>query len=331
MIDARVYDAGGVDTRKIDSEAALERARDAPGTTWVRVSTATEAEMEAVSRVFGIHALELEDVRNDVRPKTEEFPDHTFVLVKAASLRRGETTFDEEVQTKPVGLFVGEEWVLTLTVEDAVVPAVERIWRSIENREGRILVNGPDFAAYRVIDRVIDEYFTLLDDVEDTIEEIEEGVLEGPDDDVLDGLNAVRRDLLSFRKVVWPTREAVSILARGDAAHVREPTEKYYRDVYDHLVEVVDLTETYRDLARGARDIYLSVVSQSTNEVMRRLTVVATIFIPLTFVVGVYGMNFSGTGNMPELTWPYAYPAVMVGMTLVTVILLLYFEREGWL
>jgi magnesium transporter len=149
---------------------------------------------------------------------------------------------------------------------------------------------------------------------------------------VLDGLNAVRRDLLSFRKVAWPTREALSVLARGDAGYVRDPTEKYFRDVYDQLVEVVDLTETYRDLARGARDIYLNTLSQSTNEVMRQLTVVATIFIPLTFVVGVYGMNFADGGwNLPELSWPFAYPAVMLGMTLVTLILVVHFQRENWL
>ncbi|SFR69188.1 magnesium/cobalt transporter CorA [Halogeometricum limi] len=332
MIAAQVYDAGGVETIHVDSESDLQRARDAPGTTWIRVSGATPAEMETVGRVFSVHALELEDIRNDVRPKTEEFPDHTFLLVKSATLRRGETTFDEEVRTLPVGLFVGQDWVLTLTVEETGVPAVERVWRSVENREGRVLVNGPDFAAYRVVDRIVDEYFDLLSEVGDTIEVIEDAVLEGPDADVLGGLNAVRRDLLSFRKVVWPTREAVSVLARGDAAYVREPTEKYYRDAYDHLVEVVDLTETYRDLARGARDIYLNVLSQSTNEVMRRLTVVATIFIPLTFVVGVYGMNFDGGAwNLPELGWPFAYPAVMLGMVAVTVVLLAHFQREGWL
>ncbi|QIB74641.1 magnesium/cobalt transporter CorA [Halogeometricum borinquense] len=332
MISAQVYDAGGVEMISVESASDLEAARDAHGTTWVRVSAATPEEIDTISRIFSIHTLELEDIRSDVRPKTEEFHDHTFVLVKSASLRRGETTFDEEVQTRPVGMFIGQDWVVTLTVEETAVTAVERVWQSVENREGRILVNGPDFVAYRILDRVVDDYFDLLDEIEDTIEVIEDGVLEGPDPDILDGLNTVRRDLLSFRKVVWPTREAVSVLARGDAAHVRESTEKYYRDVYDHLIEIVDLTETYRELARGARDIYLNALSQSTNEVMRRLTVVATIFIPLTFVVGIYGMNFSdGAWNMPELSWSYAYPAVMLGMALVTLILLYHFDREGWL
>jgi magnesium transporter len=332
MISAVVYDAGDAVEYRIRSAADLAEARDAPGTTWVRVADPTDDELERVTEAFTLHPLAIEDIQNDVRPKTEEFPAHTFILVKTASLRRGETTFDEEVLTRPVGLFVGSEWLVSVTDEEGPVGAVSRAWRAVVDRDGRTLQYGPDFAAYRIVDRVVDEYFMLLDDVGDTIEGIENNILDGPDGDVLEALNAVRRDLLSFRKVVWPTREALSILSRGDAVYVREQTERYYRDVYDHLVEVVDLTETYRDLARGARDIYLNALSQSTNEVMKRLTVVATIFIPLTFVAGVYGMNFSDSPyNMPELQWTFGYPAVMLGMAVVSVVLLVYFRREGWM
>jgi magnesium transporter len=331
VIRAVVYDAGGYETYEVTSETDLVDARDAPGTTWVRAAAASEDEIAMVADVFGIHALAVEDIRSDVRPKTEEFPTHTFLLVKTAALRRGETTFDEEIRTRGVGLFIGAEWLVTITDEEGNVPAVASVWRSVQERGGRALRYGPDFTAYRITDRIVDDYFHLLDDVGDTIEEIEDGILEGPNPDVLEALNAVRRDLLSFRKVVWPTREAVGTLARGQPDHVREQTEKYFRDVYDHLVEIVDLTETYRDLARGARDIYLNTLSQSTNEVMKRLTVVATIFIPLTFVVGVYGMNFDGgAASMPELGWPYAYPAVMSGMAIVAFVLLTFFRREGW-
>jgi len=332
VISAIVYDVGRVERYTIESEADLREAREAPGTTWVRASAPTMAEQQRVADAFGLHPLEMEDVRDDVRPKTEEFEGHTFVLVKTAALERGEATIDEEIRTQPIGLFLGEDWLVTVTAEDRQVSVVSDVWQSVENQEGRTLKQGPDFAAYRVIDRTVAEYFTLLDTVGDTIEELEETVLTTAEEAVMEDLNAVRRDLLSFRKVVWPMREAVGTLARGDAEGVREETEKYYRDVYDHLVEIVDLTETYRDLTRGARDIYLNILSQSTNEVMKRLTVVATIFIPLTFVVGVYGMNFGDHAtNLPELTWPYAYPAVVVGMALVTAILLAHFRREGWM
>ncbi|MFC6874451.1 magnesium/cobalt transporter CorA [Halobellus marinus] len=332
MISAIVYDVGTVDHHTITNEPDLETARHAPGTTWVRVNSPTAEELSAVEEAFGLHPLELEDVRSDVRPKTEEFEEHTFVLVKTVALERGETTFDEEIRTQPIGLFLGDDWLVSVTMEPERVPVVSDVWQSVENQQGRTLKQGPDFAAYRVIDGTVDDYFDLLDSVGDTIEDIEEAILSTPDETLIESLNDVRRDLLSFRKVVWPMREAIGVLARGDVEGVEPVTEKYYRDVYDHLVEIVDLTETYRELTRGTRDIYLNVVSQSTNEVMKRLTVVATIFIPLTFVVGVYGMNFEGhASNLPELTWAYAYPAVVVGMALVTGILLLHFRTEGWI
>jgi magnesium transporter len=308
VISAIVYDVGRVEHHAIETESDLRAAREAPGTTWVRVSAPTRDEERMVAEAFSLHPLEMEDVRGDVRPKSEEFEGHTFVLVKTVALERGETTFDEEVRTQPIGLFLGNDWLVTVTAEDGYVAVVSDVWQSVENQEGRTLKQGPDFAAYRVIDHAVEDYFDLLDTVGDTIEEIEEAILSTPDEELIEALNAVRRDLLSFRKVVWPMREAVGTLARGDAERVSEPTEKYYRDVYDHLVEIVDLTETYRDLTRGTRDIYLNVVSQSTNDVMKRLTVVATIFIPLTFVVGVYrrnrpsasGLDSEGEGRKPR-------------------------------
>jgi magnesium transporter len=308
----------------------LAAARDADGTTWVHATEADEAEMRRIGETFDLHPLALEDVRTNVRPKTEEYADYTLVVVKTATLRRGETTFEEEIRDEAVGVFFGKDWVVTLAVGQA--EAVNRVRRAVESGDERLLHRGPDFTAYRVIDVVVDEYFDLLDTIEDDIEGIEEAVLESPDRDTLSEINSVRRELLSFRKLAWPTREAVGVLARGDPAHVQESTEKYYRDVYDHLVQLVDLTETYRDLASGARDIYLNALSQSTNEVMKVLTVVATIFIPLTFVVGVYGMNFADSPfNMPELGWTYAYPAVMIGMFVVALVMLRYFRRHSYI
>ena len=325
MTTALVY-AGETVTEYDD----LAAARDADGTTWVHATEADEAEMRRIGETFDLHPLALEDVRTNVRPKTEEYADYTLVVVKTATLRRGETTFEEEIRDEAVGVFFGKDWVVTLAVGQA--EAVNRVRRAVESGDERLLHRGPDFTAYRVIDVVVDEYFGLLDTIEDDIEGIEEAVLESPDRDTLSEINSVRRELLSFRKLAWPTREAVGVLARGDPAHVQESTEKYYRDVYDHLVQLVDLTETYRDLASGARDIYLNALSQSTNEVMKVLTVVATIFIPLTFVVGVYGMNFADSAyNMPELGWEFGYPAVMIGMGLMIGIMLVQFRQREWL
>ncbi|NLV12246.1 magnesium/cobalt transporter CorA [Haloarcula argentinensis] len=308
----------------------LAAARTAVGTTWVHATDATPDEVEAVSSAFDLHSLAIEDIKNDVRANVQEFNAYTFVLAKSASLTPGDTTFDKEVKTTPLGLFIGPDWIVTLST--GAVPSVQRVMDAVGRGDERLLHRGPDFTAYRVIDVIVDAYFDLLDEIETDIEQIEEEVTTSTDIETLERINDVRRDLLSFRKQVWPAREAIGVLARGDPKQIQPQTEKYFRDVYDHLVQIVDLTETYRDLVAGARDIYLNTVSQSTNEVMKVLTVVATIFIPLTFVVGVYGMNFADSPyNMPELGWAFGYPAVMIGMVIVVAVLLGHFRQRGYL
>ncbi|WP_251343003.1 magnesium/cobalt transporter CorA [Haloplanus halophilus] len=329
-VRAVIYDRGIVETRGGTDADSLHEARTATGTTWVRVSAPTDDELDRVSAAFDLHPLEIEDVRSDVGPKVEVFPDHTFVLVKTARLRGGETTFEEEIRDQPVGLFFGHDWIVTVAAEETA--AVGAVWDRVNREEPRLLERDADFTAYRVLDAIVDEYFGILDEIGRDIEAVEDRIIDDPDTETLEILNSLRRELLSIRRIVWPTRDAVSVLARGDADHVRESTEKYFRDVYDHLVQHVELVETYRDLASGARDIYLNTLSQSTNEVMKRLTVVATIILPLTFVVGVYGMNFGGGPyNMPELGWRFGYPAVLLGMALTSGIMLQYFRSEGWL
>jgi magnesium transporter len=329
MIAAVVYSRDGGVERYED----LAAARAAAGTTWVRVTETTRPELDRVADAFGVHPLVVEDVLTDVRPKTEAFGGYVFTLLKDAELRTGDgSTFAEEVRSVPIGVVVGSDWVLTLSTD--AIDAVGRVWSAVERGDERLLQRGPDFTAYRVIEVVVDEYFEILDRIETGIERIEEEVLVSTDIETLDAINTVRRDLLAFRKLAWPTREAVGLLARGDVDQVDTYTEKYYRDVYDSLVQVVDLIETYRDLARGARDIYLNTVSQSTNEVMKVLTVIATVFLPLTFVAGVYGMNFdpaSSPYNMPELGWTFGYPAVMLGMAALSLLMLGYFRRQGYL
>ena len=319
-VDCVVYAADG-----LAEWTDLEAARDAEGTTWVRVTDPTDEELDGVADAYGIHALEVEDVRGDVRPKVEEFDEHTFVLVKAATLRRGDVAFAEELHAQQVGLFLGDDWLVT--VEPERVGSLDDVWERVHREEPRLASRGADFTAYRCLDRVVDDYFAILDDIEDDIEVVEDEVVDAAGDDVLERINDLRRDLLSVRRLLWPTREAVGVLARGDPEQIGEDAEKYYRDVYDHLVQLVDLVETYRDLTSGARDIYLNALSMSTNDAMKKLTVVATVILPLTFVAGVYGMNFE---HMPELGWQYGYPAVMVGMGAMALILVAYFRREDW-
>jgi magnesium transporter len=325
VIAAAVYSDDG-----IEQYDDLASAKAATGTTWVRVDEASAGELDAVAAAFDIHSLAIEDVSNDVRPKTEEFTEYTLTLLKTVELARGEQAFGDEVSVETVGLFVGPDWLVTLsTGPDA---PVDRVWEAVVRGDERLIQHGPDFTAYRVADVVVDEYFELLDRIEDQIERVEDEVVVSTDVETLEAINGLRRDLLAFRKVAWPTREAIGVLARGDVDHVAPATEKYFRDVYDHVVQVVDLTVTYRDLTSGARDIYLNSVSQSTNEVMKVLTVIATIFLPLTFIAGVYGMNFDGSPyNMPELSWAYGYPAVLLGMTVLGVGMLAYFRHVEYI
>jgi len=325
VIQTHVLTANGVEPH----EDVVE-AKAASGTTWVRVSDGTPEEMQSVCDTFGIHDLELEDVRTGVRPKVEEFDDHVFVLLKSARLRGGDTTFEEEISDHPVGVFLGDGWLVTLST--TTLSSVESVWAAATREEKRLLSRGADFLAYRVVEAVVDEYFALLDEVETDIEHVEDQVVGATGIDTLADINSIRRELLAIRRLLWPTRDALSTFARGDVDLVSDEQEKYFRDVQDDVVQLVELVETYRDLVGGTRDIYLNSLSMSTNEVMKRLTVVATIILPLTFVVGVYGMNFSDSPyNMPELAWTYAYPAVMLGILGVTIVLIGYFRREGWL
>ncbi|WP_436933492.1 magnesium/cobalt transporter CorA [Halovenus marina] len=325
-LHAMVYTADGVE-RHDDIDTALET----PGETWIHADNVEPFEMSALRDRFNIHQLAVEDVlHEETRPKTEGFDTHTFVLMKTARLsQRDDVAFHKEVQTHPVGFFIGENWLVTMsTTEIDVIDPTASQWTKDGQRIGQ---RGTDFLAYRIMDAIVDDYFDLLDKIEDDIEAVEERVLDEPDPQMLEDLNDVRRDLLAFRKVAWPAREAMSYLSRGDIPEVADQNERYFRDVYDHLVQVVDLIETYRDLTGGSRDIYLNAVSQSTNEVMKTLTVVATIFIPLTFVAGVYGMNFAGAQfAMPELSWTYGYPATMIGMAILAGIMLVYFRRQDW-
>ncbi len=326
-LHAMVYTADGVE-RYDDVTAAVS----APGETWVHAEDAEPAEMRALRERFDIHKLAVEDVTDEhTRPKTEEYDTHTFVLMKTTRLSQLEdVAFHKEVRTTPVGFFIGEDWLVTMSTTD--VDLVEPSAAKWSRHSDRFANRGTDFLAYRIMDAIVDDYFDVLDEIEDDIEAVEERVLARPDPEMLEELNNVRRDLLAFRKVAWPAREAISYLSRGDIPEVADRNEKYFRDVYDHLVQVVDLIETYRDLTGGSRDIYLNSVSQSTNEVMKTLTVVATIFIPLTFVVGVYGMNFADTPfAMPELYWTYGYPATMLGMAAIAVLMLVHFRRQNWL
>ncbi|MFB6283019.1 MAG: magnesium/cobalt transporter CorA [Halobacteria archaeon] len=309
----------------------LEEVGEVDDKLWIHGVNVDGKVVDQLEDIFGIHSLSVEDVYQETtQPKTEEFENHTFVLLKTARLSRGDVSFNKEVMTESIGFFIADDWIVTLATDD--ISEVNQVMSKLRSGGSRIEKKAPDFLAYEIMDRVIDSYFSLLDTIDEELQAVDDRVLAGVDTETLDDINSVRRDLLAFRKILWPTREAVYALSRGGLNGISEDSEKYYRDIYDHVVQEVDLLETYRDLASGSRDIYINRVSQSTNEVMKVLTIVATIFIPLTFIAGIYGMNFDGGPyNMPELDWAFAYPAVLLGMLLIVVVMLSYFRNREWI
>lgn len=317
-------------TDGIRTISTVKEAHKASGNVWVHVENASDDEVRELEEVFGIHALATDDTMTNVRATTQEFTEYTFILLKSARLAVGETTFSEELLDVPIGLFIGTDWLVTLSTGE--VDSLDRLRKSIVETNRRPLERGPDYVAYLIADAIVDDYFSILDRIEAQIENVEDAVVTDLDIEVLETINNVRRELLAVRKLLVPAREAIGSVARGESIHVSEDTEKYYRDVYDHLVQLLELAETYRELTTGARDIYLNSLSMSTNEVMKKLTVVATIILPLTFITGIYGMNFTGSPyNMPELTWRYGYIAVLVLMALIAFVQGAYFNRKGWI
>jgi len=301
---------------------------DTPSITWVDVQgLGDRAVLEALGRIFEIHPLALADVVNaPQRPKVEPYEKHLFIITRMSLVGR-----DGSLGTEQVSIFLGKGFVLTFqeTAGDCLDPVRERLRRGA----GIIRKAGADYLAYAVLDAIIDYYFPIVEDLGERIEDIEDEVVRHPARGTLAKIYALKRELLHVRRAIWPQRESLSALARDDSDLVGKEARVYLRDCYDHAIQLIDVIESLREVAASLLDVYLSSVANRTNEVMKVLTVVSTIFIPLTFLVGVYGMNFNTQkpGNMPELDWPYGYVACWIFMISVAVSLLVYFGRRGWL
>jgi magnesium transporter len=252
------------------------------------------------------------------RPKVEEYGDHYFAVARMAA---GQGAFE----TEQVGLFFGRDFVVTFRerAADSFEPVRERIRKG----KGKVRSAGPAYLAYALLDSIVDHYFPALEAIGDRLEALEEEILGSPTTATLARVNRTKRDLIAFRRAVWPLREALGTLLRDPSDLIGEEVAVYLRDCHDHTVQIMDLVETYRELAGGLVDSYLSIVSNRMNEVMKVLTIIATVFIPLTFVAGIYGMNL----DMPETEWPWAYPATLGLMALIAGAMFLYFRRKGWL
>lgn len=324
--------------------------------TWINVDGLGNADViERLGEIFGLHPLALEDVVHvHQRAKVEDYDDNLFVVARMAWFpHNGEqndraavdgaeepasrseqkiVSDDMRPDTEQVSLFLGKNFVLTFQERpgsDSFDPVRNRLRR----RRGRLREQGADSLAYSLLDAIIDGYFPVIEELGSRLEQLDDDIVSRVGQDHLQRLHRLRGDLLVLRKHLWPLREAIHSLIRDSHPLVSEETHYFLRDCYDHTVQLLDVVETYRELCADLREYHYAQVSTRTNEVMKVLTIISTIFIPLTFIVGVYGMNFDTTlpGNMPELGLPYAYPVTMFVMSLIGVILLIWFWRKGWL
>jgi magnesium transporter len=280
--------------------------------------------VEKLGNCFGLHPLVLEDILNtDQRPKMEIYGDYVYIVLKmlyGSDPRR-------LVETEQVSLILGSNFVISFqegTEGDVFDPVRERI----RSGKGFIRKMGSDYLAYSLIDMIVDNYFIILERLGERIELLEEELVVHPTTKTIQEIQKFKNETILVRRVVWPLREVISGLGRKESPLIKETTEIYLRDVYDHTVQVMDTIEVYREMLSGMLDIYLSSVSNRLNSVMKVLTIIATIFMPLTFIAGIYGMNFK---YMPELEWRWGYPAVWLIVAVIGISMLIYFKKKKWL
>jgi magnesium transporter len=298
--------------------------KDKPTTTWINIDGLHQVEIvEKIGKNFDFHPLLLEDILNtEQRPKIEDFETYIYIVLKM--LDHEDKT--NEINSEQISIIFGHNFVISFqeTEGDVFNPIRERI----RTGKGRIRKMGSDYLAYSLIDAIVDNYFLILEKLGENIEDVEETMISNPTSETLHAIHRLKRKMISLRKSVWPLREVVSALERSDSSLIQASTRIYLKDVYDHTIQVIDTVETYRDMLSGMLDVYLSSISNKMNEIMKVLTIIATIFIPLTFVAGVYGMNFE---FMPELKWEWGYPAIWVVMLTIGISMLFYFRKKKWL
>jgi magnesium transporter len=297
--------------------------KEKPTVTWINIDGIHDVKIiEKIGKHFNVHPLVLEDILNTgQRPKMEDFDDYMFIVLKMLYFDEG----DEEIKAEQISLILGSNFVISFQERqgDVFNPLRERI----RNGKGRSRKMGSDYLAYALMDSIVDNYFIVLEKLGEKIEEMEGELVTNPTPATLQIIHNLKREMIFLRKSVWPLREVVSGLEKGESSLIKESTKIFLRDVYDHTIQVIDTVETFRDLLSGMLDIYLSSISNRMNQVMKVLTIIATIFIPLTFVAGIYGMNFQ---FMPELQWRWAYFAVLFAMVVIAIGMVIYFRRKGW-
>ena len=319
------YDETNFQEKEIKTIVECFPYKDKPTITWINVDGVHQIEiLEKLGECFGLHPLVLEDILNtDQRTKIEDYGDYLYIVLKMLYYDNKSS----EIVTEQISLIFGQNFVLSFQEGmkgDIFDPVRERI----RNVKGRIRKMGADYLVYTLLDTIVDNYFIILEKLGEKIEFLEDELVTNPTPSTLQIIHNLKRDMLFLRKSVWPLREVISVMERGESSFIHETTGIYLRDVYDHTIHVIDTIETFREMLSGMLDVYLSSVSNKLNSIMKVLTIIATIFMPLTFLAGVYGMNFK---YMPELEWYWGYPVVLLFMFSVCIFMLFYFKKKKWM
>jgi magnesium transporter len=322
------YGAEGCEEKRIARIEDVFPYRDSPNVTWINIEGLQDVELiEKLGRHFGFHPLALEDVLNcGQRPKLEDYGGYHFLVMKSL-LRQAEVLALEQIS-----FFLGGNYVITF--QEVPGDSFEAVRERIRHGKGQIRRMGSDYLLYALLDALVDEFFPILEAYGERVEELEDAVVARPEPATLNEIHRIKRELLLLRRTAFPEREVINSLQREEAHLIHPETRVFLRDCYDHTIQVIDMVETYRDLASGLLEVYLSSLSNRLNEVMKVLTIISTIFIPLSFIAGVYGMNFNPQAspmNMPELNWHYGYPMALGLMAVLAGALVIYFRRKGWL
>jgi magnesium transporter len=321
LYDYDVDQLGEYDLSKIDdSRPYLE----SPSKTWINICGLHDIDkLKEIWEYFGLHPLIQEDILNtNQRAKIEEYPDHMFFVLQMMSFIKD----TGNLNIQQVSIVLSKNSVLAFQEDDH--PIFEPVLHRLRSGAPRLRSHGTDYLSYALIDTIVDHYFEVMEKLGDEIEELENKILEDHSDTIPEQIHTLRRKLIYFRKSIWPLRDSLNTLMRDESHLIQEENKIYFRDVHDHLVQIIDGIENYRDMVVGMLDMHMSQVSNRMNEVMKVLTIIATIFIPLTFIAGVYGMNFE---YMPELTVPWAYPLVWAVMIITTIGMLFFFRKKDWL
>jgi len=290
---------------------------------WINIDGLNDSSViEKVGERFGVHPLVLEDVLHTTqRPKLEDHSDYLFLVVRMLYIPPG----SDEIQSEQLSFILTEHCLITF--QERAGDVFDEVRDRIRKNHGRVRKMGVDYLLYALMDAIVDNYFLIMETTGEKIESIEQAMMQNPDEVLLNELYRMKRELLYIRKSTWPLREAVGGLERGESTLLKKKTSPFIRDLYDHTIQVIDTVETFRDMLSGVQDLYLSSMGQKTNQVMQVLTIIATIFIPLTFVAGIYGMNFE---HMPELAWKYSYLVFWGVILLLTFGMVIYFRRKKW-